>query len=66
MIDLKPREIEAIEHAAKGWNTKQAAKHTGLSHHTVHDYRKGALRCLGARTMTHALMLAIRAGVIKP
>lgn len=64
-IPLKTREIEALRMAGDGLGVKEAARKTGLSTHTVCDYRKSAMRALCAKTMPQAVALAMRGGLIK-
>jgi DNA-binding NarL/FixJ family response regulator len=55
---LTPRQMEVLNLAAKGFNTKAIGQTLGLSAKTVENYRSAILRRLDARNLAHAVTLA--------
>ncbi|MBL7406055.1 helix-turn-helix domain-containing protein, partial [Escherichia coli] len=50
--------------AAEGQSAKQAARSIDLTPRTVQHHHEEARRRLGARSLTHAVALALRDGMI--
>jgi DNA-binding CsgD family transcriptional regulator len=50
--------------AAEGYSIKETAELLGLSPYTVMDHRKHYIRRLGARNTTHAVVIALRRGLL--
>jgi DNA-binding NarL/FixJ family response regulator len=61
---LAPRELELLEALASGLTLDEAARQMGISIHTVRTYIKHVMRKLGARTTLHALISAMKSGLI--
>jgi DNA-binding NarL/FixJ family response regulator len=61
---LSPRECEVLELLADGATNRDAAKHLYLSEETVKSHVRSAMLKLHARTRTHAVVLALRDGLI--
>jgi DNA-binding NarL/FixJ family response regulator len=61
---LSPRECEVLELLAEGATNRDAAKHLFLSEETVKSHVRSAMLKLHARTRTHAVVLALREGLI--
>ncbi|MFE2407058.1 LuxR C-terminal-related transcriptional regulator [Kitasatospora sp. NPDC059408] len=59
---LSPGEIEALRYAADGYTSEQTARRLGLSRNAILDRTQGARIKLGARSTTHAVVLAHQAG----
>ncbi len=55
---LTPRQLDVLNLAAKGYNTKAIGHKLGLSAKTVENYRSAILRRLDARNLAHAVTLA--------
>lgn len=62
--DVSARELEVTACAANGLTSKETAKELNLSPETVKGYRKGAIASLNACSMTHAVALAFRRGLL--
>lgn len=63
---LNPVELYLLEQVATGASAKQIAHDAGLSERAIEN-RMGSVRAkLGARNTTHAVVLAIKAGLIAP
>lgn len=63
---LSPRQQECLTHLANGFTLGETARSLGLSRYTVRDYLREAAARLDAKTVTHALALAVAAGLIEP
>ena len=61
---LSPREREVLELAARGLTADGVAAELILSVETVRTHTRNAIRKLGARNRLHAVVIALRAGVI--
>lgn len=57
---LTRRERQVLQAAAEGCQIKDTAERLGTAYNTVAKQRKSAMRKLGARTITHAVVLAGR------
>jgi DNA-binding CsgD family transcriptional regulator len=62
--DLTPREIQILHRIANGRETRDIAEEFGSSPETVKNQLTSCYRKLGARNRVHAVVLAIRAGVV--
>ncbi|MBT2542746.1 helix-turn-helix transcriptional regulator [Streptomyces sp. ISL-44] len=60
---LAPREQEALRHIAAGCTYLQAARHMGLSKHTVDAYLRRIRAKLGINTTAEMTRLAISLGL---
>ncbi len=61
---LTERETEILAAAAEGETAAQTGERLYLSSETVKGYRKRIIAKLGARNGTHAVVLAIRRGLL--
>jgi DNA-binding CsgD family transcriptional regulator len=64
-IDLSRREIAVLQNCALGMKSDAIAAAEGISPHTVKDYLERARVKLEARTLPHAVALAMRAKLIR-
>lgn len=64
-VDLSRRELAVLQNCAYGMKSDANAAAEGISPHTVKDYLERARIKLEARTLTHAVALALRAGLIR-
>lgn len=58
------REVEVLMWASRGLSTAETGEQMGLSFETVKIYRSRAIRSLNANNMTHAVVKALRRGII--
>lgn len=63
---LTPAEKRVLTAMAAGQTTVEHGESIWRSRHTIRDQVKSARRKLGARNTTHAVAIAIRAGLIQP
>ena len=63
-VALTPREIEVLQHVAKGYGNKEIGVRLGTAAGTVKMHLQNILSKLGASDRTHAVTLAIRRGII--
>jgi DNA-binding NarL/FixJ family response regulator len=61
---LTPRETEVLELIAKGMANKEIADELGTASGTVKMHVQNVLQKLGAADRTHAVMIAIRRGIL--
>jgi DNA-binding NarL/FixJ family response regulator len=61
---LSERQIELLQVIADGQSTKQAARTLGISPKTAHNHLNAIYRRLEAQSLTHAVLGAIRLGLI--
>lgn len=61
---LTPRQRACLRAAAEGQSAKQAARAIDLTPRTVQHHHEEAKRRLGAQSLTHAVALALREGMI--
>ncbi|MCE4226365.1 hypothetical protein HCU64_21695 [Methylobacterium sp. C25] len=61
---LTPRQRACLHAAAEGQSAKQAARSIDLTPRTVQHHHEEAKRRLGAQSLTHAVALALREGMI--
>ena len=59
-IDLAPRELEALEHYARGAAIREVAKQMNISYATAHTYLTRVRQKLKARNFTHAAVIAVK------
>jgi len=62
---LSPRETEILEHIAQGNSNKEIAYTLGICNQTVKNHVTSIMRKLTANDRTHAVVLALRYGLIK-
>jgi len=62
---LSPRETEILEHIARGNSNKEIAYTIGICNQTVKNHVTSIMRKLTANDRTHAVVLALRHGLIK-
>ena len=62
---LSPRETEILEYIAKGNSNKEVAFTLGICNQTVKNHVTSIMRKLAANDRTHAVVLALRYGLIK-
>ncbi|ACS43611.1 Hypothetical protein MexAM1_META2p0768 (plasmid) [Methylorubrum extorquens AM1] len=64
-VDLSRREIEVLQRCAHGLKTDAIAAELEVSAHTVREHIDRARLKLDARNLSHAVALAMRAGLIR-
>lgn len=62
---LKPRHIEVLVLAGAGYSVQETADAIGISSTHVRHLRCDAMRLYGKNTVTGAVVMALRCGVIK-
>jgi len=62
---LTQREIEVLQHVATGAANKMVAGHLGISEETVKAHMRSILAKLSANDRTHAVMIALKRGIIE-
>lgn len=62
---LSPRETEILEYIAQGSANKEIAHTLGICNQTVKNHVTSIMRKLAANDRTHAVVLALRYGLIK-
>jgi len=62
--DLTPRELEVLALIRDGWRNKQVADKLGVSETTVNFHIKNIVEKLQAKDRTHALVIALRRGLL--
>jgi DNA-binding NarL/FixJ family response regulator len=63
--NLSPRERRVMTYTANGYTVAQTAQQMGLTVATVTRYRSRALAKLGARSITHAAIIAAQLGLVR-
>jgi DNA-binding NarL/FixJ family response regulator len=63
LLELTPREHEALTMIAKGFSVKESAKLMNISHHTVSGYIKEIYRKLHVNSRAEAAAFATRLGI---
>jgi DNA-binding CsgD family transcriptional regulator len=63
---LSAREREALEAVTEGLSAEEAAARLVISPHTLRSHLRNAVLKLEARSTTHAVARAIKAGLIDP
>lgn len=61
---LSPREVEILKYVAQGYGNKTIALVLGISEQTIKNHITSILRKLTANDRTHAVVLALRHGLI--
>jgi DNA-binding NarL/FixJ family response regulator len=61
---LSDRQVEILQAIADGMSTKQAGRHLGITTKTVHNHLNAIYRKLDAQSLTHAVLGAVRLGII--
>jgi DNA-binding NarL/FixJ family response regulator len=62
--ELTPREVEVLQHLAKGMANKQIAEALHITEYTVKDHLKNILAKLRVADRTEAVTMALRRGII--
>jgi DNA-binding CsgD family transcriptional regulator len=60
------RELQVLDLLANGASTAEVSTKLGITKRTVEDHIKNASIKLGARNRTHAIALAVYAGLVRP
>lgn len=63
--DLSQREAEVLEFVAAGLANKEIAARLGLTEETVKSHMRNIMEKLRANDRTHAVMIAVRRGIIR-
>jgi len=61
---LSDRQVEILQMIADGNSTKQAARSLGITQKTVHNHLNATYRRLDTQSLTHAVLSAVRLGII--
>ena len=61
---LSDRQVEILQRTADGLSTKQVARELGISHKTVYNHLNAIYRRLDTQSLTHAVLSAVRKGII--
>lgn len=61
---LSERQVEILQMIADGRGTKQVAQELGITHKTVHNHLNAIYRKLDTQSLTHAVLSAVRKGII--
>ncbi len=61
---LSPRQVEILQGIADGGSTKQVARDLGITQKTVHNHLNAIYRRLDTQSLTHAVLSAVRLGII--
>jgi len=61
---LSERQVEILQMIADGMSTKQAARALGITQKTVHNHLNATYRRLDTQSLTHAVLSAVRLGII--
>ncbi|MCP3990879.1 MAG: response regulator transcription factor [Actinomycetia bacterium] len=61
---LSDRQVEILQSIADGMSTKQAGRYLGITTKTVHNHLNAIYRKLDAQSLTHAVLSAVRMGII--
>ena len=61
---LSPRQVEILQGIADGSSTKQVARDLGITQKTVHNHLNAIYRRLDTQSLTHAVLSAVRLGII--
>jgi DNA-binding NarL/FixJ family response regulator len=63
--EITPRELDVLRAIAKGNSNKIIASSLSISEHTVKNHLKSILSKLDASDRTHAVMIALRRGILE-
>ena len=61
---LAEREVAVLRHVAAGCSNKRVAAQLAISEETVKAYMRSLLSKLGAEDRTHAVVLAVKRGIV--
>lgn len=61
---LSSRQVEILQKIADGYGTKQVARELGITQKTVHNHLNAIYRRLDTQSLTHAVLSAVRLGII--
>ena len=61
---LSSRQVEILQLIADGFTTKQSARELGIAQKTVHNHLNAIYRRLDTQNLTHAVLSAVRLGII--
>ncbi len=61
---LSSRQQQILQMIANGLSTKQAARELGITQKTVHNHLNAVYRRLDTQSLTHAVLSAVRLGII--
>ncbi len=61
---LSERQTEILQMIADGLSTKQVARELGITQKTVHNHLNAIYRRLDTQSLTHAVLSAVRLGII--
>ncbi|MCB1011896.1 MAG: response regulator transcription factor, partial [Microthrixaceae bacterium] len=61
---LSDRQRDILQMIADGLSTKQAARELGITQKTVHNHLNATYRRLDTQSLTHAVLSAVRLGII--
>jgi DNA-binding NarL/FixJ family response regulator len=64
LVQLSPREVEVIQHVAKGFSNKEIAAQLGVVEGTVKIHVANILSKLGVSDRTQAVVAAVKRGII--
>lgn len=62
---LSSRQVEILQLIANGMTTKQAARELGIAQKTIHNHLNAVYRKLDTQSLTHAVLSAVRLGIIE-
>lgn len=62
---LSERQVEILQAIADGSTTKQVARELGITQKTVHNHLNAIYRRLDTQSLTHAVLSAVRLGIIE-
>ncbi|MFN0090467.1 MAG: response regulator [Acidimicrobiales bacterium] len=62
---LSERQVEILQAIANGSTTKQVARDLGITQKTVHNHLNAIYRRLDTQSLTHAVLSAVRLGIIE-
>ena len=62
---LSERQVEILQAIANGATTKQVARQLGITQKTVHNHLNAIYRRLDTQSLTHAVLSAVRLGIIE-
>jgi DNA-binding NarL/FixJ family response regulator len=62
---LSDRQVEILQAIANGATTKQVARQLGITQKTVHNHLNAIYRRLDTQSLTHAVLSAVRLGIIE-
>ena len=64
-MSLTWRETQVLQHLANGHSTREVADKLGISYFTVKAYRVKIMHRLGAKTLAHAINIALNEQLIE-